>query len=181
MKTYFLADLHDRHYGLTPAVSASFEEAARVCLDRHHSPPALITIRGDDGSVGIDLDWRPADDRARAAWANELDATRDGAYALVIAAGEIAAGLYAVRRADHATGADYYVAPADSKPDDLESYLRLEVSGMDTGATSDLERRLRTKLKQLNQGESNLPALAGVVAFSIRLVLFKRVTESEAE
>ena len=172
-----LAGLHMRHHGLTPAVSAAYEEAAGVCLDRHHTPPSSITIRTDEVSTVAQLVWVPPNDRQRASWANELDATEDGAYAVVIAAAELTEGLYAVRRAEHATGADYYVAPADTDPDDLEECLRLEVSGTDAGANADLERRLRVKVRQTKDGASNLPALAGVVGFRLKLVLMTQVSE----
>jgi hypothetical protein len=158
-------------------VSASYEEAARVCLDRHHTPPSSITIRSDDGSRVADLIWDAPSERERAAWANALDATRDGAYAVVLASAELVEELFAVRRAEHATGADYYVAPSGTDPDDLEECFRLEVSGSDAGTTPDLERRLRVKLDQTKSGASNLPALAGVVGFGVRLVLMARVEE----
>jgi hypothetical protein len=34
-----LRNLHERHRGLTVAVAGSYEEAAAVCLQRHHTPP----------------------------------------------------------------------------------------------------------------------------------------------
>lgn len=69
------------------------------------------------------------------------------------------------------TGADYYVAPRDKASDDLEDWLRLEVSGVDHGPESTLRQRLRAKLTQAATGNSNLPAMAGVVGFKIRLIL----------
>ena len=69
------------------------------------------------------------------------------------------------------TGADYYVAPRDKASDDLEDCLRLEVSGVDHGPDSTVRQRLRDKLTQVAGGNSNLPAIAGVVGFKIRLIL----------
>ena len=69
------------------------------------------------------------------------------------------------------TGADYYIAPKGTALDDLEDCLRLEVSGVDRGPESAIDRRLRTKLAQAAAGNSNLPALAGVVGFRARLIL----------
>ena len=69
------------------------------------------------------------------------------------------------------TGADYYVAPGDTAPDDLEDWLRLEVSGVDRGPESTIGQRLRAKLDQAAVGNSNLPALAGVVGFRARLIM----------
>ena len=69
------------------------------------------------------------------------------------------------------TGADYYLAPRSKSPDDLEDCLRLEVSGVDRGPESTISQRLRAKSAQASKGNSNLPALAGVVGFKARLIM----------
>jgi hypothetical protein len=102
------------------------------------------------------------------------DATRDGAYALTLAAVELSEGLFAIHRAETRTGADYYIAPAGATLDDLEDCLRLEVSGVDRGSRSMVEQRLREKIEQALAGDSNLPAMAGVVGFRIRVILLSR-------
>ena len=75
-----------------------------------------------------------------------------------------------MRRAETRTGADYYVAPHGASADDLEDCLRLEVSGVDRGPESVVRKRLNDKLRQAAAGNSNLPALAGVVGFKARLI-----------
>jgi len=171
-----LADMADRHPGLTAALAETYLEAARVCLDRHHSSPAEFTIRGRDARVQALAHWDSADDRIRAAWANEIDTTEAGAYACVIAAVELTEGLVAIRRAETRTGADYYVAPQGrGSLDDFETSLRLEVSGTDSGTPPALERLLREKSAQASKGASNLPAMAGVVSFRALLILTERV------
>lgn len=168
-----IGDLADRHIGLTPIVAAHYYQAACVCLDRHHQPPKLFEIRGPVESSAMAA-WEVTDDRTKAAWANTDDATRDAAYACVIAAVEITMGLFAVRRADTRTGADYYVAsPQDS--DDMERVWRLEISGSDRGGARLLERRLQDKIEQARRGDSNLPALAGVVGFAMATILIEKV------
>ena len=67
-------------------------------------------------------------------------------------------------------GADYYIAPQDSLMQDLEDWLRLEVSSVDAGPESTVNRRLKDKLAQAAAGSSNLPAMAGVVGFKARLI-----------
>lgn len=103
-----LNELHQRHYGLTEPVCLSFAEAAAVALDRHHVPPVdfRVTADGDPGLRA--LAWTVTGERARAAWNNADDATRDGAYAVAAAAVEAEMGLIAIGRADTRTGADYY-------------------------------------------------------------------------
>lgn len=166
-----LYDMDRRHVGLTKAISDSYTEAARVCLDRHHRPPTDFQVSKDHSSTEALVRWAVTDERTRRAWANEIDATESGAYAFALAAVELVDGLVAVHRAETKTGADYYVAPKGTSPDDLEDCLRLEVSGVDRGSDGLVRQRLSTKLKQVAAGCSNLPAVAGVVGFQTRLIM----------
>jgi hypothetical protein len=172
-----LHNLADRHRGLTPAVSDAYTEAARVCLDRHHVPPIDVIISNDGENVDTIAIWEPTDERQKAAWANELDATRDGAYACALAAIELTNGMVAVGRAETKTGADYYVAKPGDMVEDLEDCYRLEVSGVDKGSQGIVEQRVRDKLNQAAVGASNLPAIAGVVGFRVKLVILQRLEE----
>lgn len=170
-------NLADHHRGLTSAVSDSYSEAAKVCLDRHHIPPVDFLISDDGNAIDTVAAWQPTDDRQKAAWANELDATRDGAYACALAAIELTKGLVAVKRAETKTGADYYVAKLGEIVEDLENCYRLEVSGVDKGSQSTVEQRVRDKLSQAAAGNSNLPAIAGVVGFKAKIVILQRLEE----
>ena len=77
-----------------------------------------------------------------------------------------------MRRAETRTGADYYVDLPGAEADDLETAIRLEVSGTSGGNTSVIESRLKQKLEQASNGDSNLPAIATVVGFSeLRIVI----------
>jgi hypothetical protein len=107
------------------------------------------------------------DERMRNAHANEIDATETGAYGVSLAAVEAVAGLVAVRRAETLTGADWYIAEVGTDIEDLESCIRLEVSGVNAGVSSDINRRLREKVAQAARGKSNLPAIAAVVGFKV--------------
>ena len=79
--------------------------------------------------------------------------------------------MVAVRRAETKTGADYYIALQGGPMQDLEDCLRLEVSGVDAGPESTVNRRLKDKLAQAAAGSSNLPAMAGVVGFKAKLIM----------
>ena len=160
-----------RHFGLTKAIADFYTEAARVCLDRHHRPPTDFQVNKGDSSTLALVQWATTEERARRAWANETDATESGAYACALAAVELVDELVAVHRAETRTGADYYVAPKGTSPDDLEDCLRLEVSGVDRGSDGVVRQRLTAKLKQAAEGDSNLPAVAGVVGFQTRLIM----------
>jgi len=169
-----IQNLAERHPALTPFLAGSFLEAASVCLDQHYQPPTVFVLEDDNVEVIANTLWDIPDERTKAAWANQDDATRDGAYALAIATVELTRNLYAVRRAETRTGADYYIAPADQPLDDLENFFRLEVSGTHLDK-SEVKRRLRIKARQAQQGNSNLPALAAVVGFGVKLVVIQTV------
>lgn len=171
-----LRDLHWRHPGLTASLCESYAEAASICLSRHHEPPAQIAIARGSSVCRREVDWPPPDDRAKRAWANRDEATRDGAYSLSLAGVEAEYGLVAVSRADTGTGADYYIAPP-GEHEDLENAYRLEVSGIDRGGESDIRSRLQQKILQVRNGLSGGPALVAVVGFAARRIALKEVED----
>ena len=147
-------------------------------MDRHHQSPATVEIRGLTRTANAMVQWQAADAATKFAWANDTDATEDGACACVLAAVELMEDLVAVRRAETRTGADYYIASPGTSANDLESCIRLEVSGTDAGSAADVSRRLREKLYQAKQGNSNLPAMAGVIGFQTLLIRLARLEDS---
>jgi len=167
--------MHVRHRGLTPAVAANNAEAASVCLSRHHTSPTTFTIENSGSDEKVDAHWPRPDDRTLGAWNNRIDATEMGAYACVIAGMEVARGYFAVRRAETGTGADYYIGQSGAGTDDLENCYRLEVSGVDAGSEREVRQRVWQKVEQAQRGDSSLPAVAGVVGFAARLILFADV------
>ncbi len=169
-----------RHYGVTPELALSYAQAAAVCLSRRDRPPIDVDISADVAPQRqYRVAWTAATARERATWNNDDDATRDGAYCIVLAAAEAHLGLVALARTKTKTGADYHVAPMATGigPDgelDLETSIRLEVSGIDRcDSEAMLLRRLREKVEQAGRGKSPLPALAGVVGFSLHRIAFR--------
>ena len=165
------SDLATRHPGVSAGIGLSYEEAASVCLERHHTSPATFSIRDNATSSEADSSWMSPNDALKSAWANEIDTTEAGGYAVALAAVELTRGLVAIRRAETRTGADYYLDSVGAAPDDLETAIRLEVSGSAAATPAALETRLKQKLAQTEAGESNLPAMAVVVGFEPLLVL----------
>jgi len=165
-KSLGFTDLFKRHVGVTAAISASYFEAACVCLDRHHASPARFQLRDNQSADVADAQWDRMGQRERNAWANQDDATEAGACGLALAAVELMRGLVAVRRAETQTGVDYYLGKPKESLDHLEASFRLEISGIDKGAASYIEYRLRRKIAQAEKGRSNLPAIASVVVFA---------------
>ena len=166
--------METRHVGLTKAIADSYTEAARVCLDRHHEPPSDFSLHKGDRRLAAIAQWGLTDERTRRAWSNETDATEDGAYALALAAVDLMDDMVAVYRAETRTGADYYISPKNTTSDHLEDCLRFEVSGVDRGSEGVVKQRLREKLKQAAKGNSNLPAVAGVVGFKTQVIMLAK-------
>jgi len=160
------ANLSDRHPGITPGISAGYGEAACICLGRHHASPAVVLLRDGGAESRATAKWDSPDERMKNGWANEIDATEAGAYGLALAAAELTRGMVAVRRAETKSGADYYLGSPGHPTDDLETSLRLEVSGVDKGNEAAIQARLRQKLDQAANGNSNVPAIATVVGFA---------------
>jgi hypothetical protein len=170
--------MHERHYALTESIAGAYEEAASVCLSRHHNSPLSITLSDNSSHPrSAEISWTAPSPRALAAWANKTDTTEMGAYGCVISGLELLRNLLAVRRAETGTGADYYVGPKGSGLDDLEECFRLEVSGVNDGDAKDVATRLLQKVQQAREGESDLPALAGVMGFRAMLLMLQDVTE----
>jgi hypothetical protein len=159
--------LHERHPGLTEALAQCYVEAACVCLARHHETPVIFSVSNAGKRLNRNVNFITPDERTKNANANEIDATETGAYGLSLAAIESVAGMVAVRRAETRTGADWYIAPNGESLEDLESCVRLEVSGISAGTSSDVNRRLQEKVAQAAKGNSNLPAIAAVVGFKV--------------
>ena len=54
-----LAELHERHYGLTEAVARTYAEGAAVCMQRHHTSPRFINVGSDRIREKVDQLRRP--------------------------------------------------------------------------------------------------------------------------
>lgn len=170
-------NMAERHHGLTHEVASCYHQAARVCLDRHHAAPTSFDVQDEQGSLEVDVHWIASTERERDAHANRDDATEIGGYLCALAATELRDGLYAMRRVQVGGRADYYVAPGGTARDDLESFRRLEVSGVDAGDRQAVARRLTSKVAQVTS-RGNLPALASVVGFAARIIMIRHIEET---
>lgn len=135
-------------------------------------------LSDDEVCCKTEINWQPADENCRRAWANIIDTTENGAYGVALAAVEMMRGMVAISRAETLTGADFYIAPISESYEDLEDCFRLEVSGTDSDRLSDVRARLRQKLKQTQNGNSDLPAIALVIGFQVKVILIQTATGS---
>ena len=131
-----------------------------------------------DNAVRYRVQWNEPTERERRAYCNTDDATRDGAYAMALAAAKSQLGLQAHSRSDRKTGCDWYLEPATESGDELNydtpSLTRLEVSGIANDDRGALLRRVSRKLKQLRKASDSRDSLAAVIGFRSRTVLFRR-------
>ncbi len=172
-----LNEMHERHRALTPAIAGGYREAASVCLSRYHSSPIEIKLVDNEVESSAELSWETPDSRVLDAWANTTDATEAAAYCCVIAGIELLRARYAISRAETGTGADYYIGPKGQARPDLEDCVRLEVSGVGSGDHEEVIRRVNKKVRQAQEGDSDLPALAGVFGFRAKLFVLRDVKE----
>jgi hypothetical protein len=71
-----LMDMANRHRGLTQPIATSYLEAARVCLDRHHTSPTEFVLQHGTETISVLVEWEVTDERSRAAWANHMSVTK---------------------------------------------------------------------------------------------------------
>ena len=160
-----IEDMQARHTGLTPGLSQSLHEAARVCLSRHHLSPSTFLIDDNRVQLSASARWESPTLRERRAWADDDRTTENGAEACALAALELTRGLVAVERCRRGTGADYFVSVSEVVVDDIEDAMRFEISGTDRGAREEIVRRLRGKITQVRRGQDTRPGIAAVVGF----------------
>ena len=160
-----LRDLRDgAMVGLSPEVGGSLAQAGAVCLvSQRHEPGVELVVTGRlTGSHP--LDWEPPDDQARRTWRNEIDATENGAAGVAILMARRLLDYVVTSRSRHGTGFDYWLG-RDIDRDPIQDEVRLEVSGIRQGTSSDVARRVREKLTQMKRGETAVPGYAIVVEF----------------
>jgi hypothetical protein len=170
-------DLHatGAHHKLSAHVWGGWAEAASVCCKRFHPvpPPATpFAIERGDHQWQIGVTWRAPREIVARSHDNDLDATRDGAYAVAVASLHVIEGWRALGRAQSASGADL-LARRDGDADD--DFVKVEVSGMSAGTEPrglrQLRRRLQEKIVQVQNGDLERPGIAVVVGFELARVL----------
>lgn len=167
--------LESRH-PIDPYQLQGYANAAKVRLAAHHASPVAFRVSSWTQEATCSIQWAPLDDKLKRSYNNADDAKRDGAYVLAFAALEELEGLVGIGRAETKTGADYYVAPISAPLEDLESALRLEVSGTD-GSPTEVRARLTQKKRQALRGRADGPAIAAVVGFRSKLILVEQASD----
>lgn len=150
--------------GLSAEVGASLAQAAAVCLQSQGHPQGVLLVVAGVVTASLPMTWRHANDQARRSWANEIDATEDGAAGVAILLARHSLGYIVTSRSRHGTGFDYWL-DRDAKTQPLHDAIRMEVSGIRTGTASAVTKRIRQKLSQMQAGGIAAPGYAIVVEF----------------
>ena len=126
------------------------------------------------------MDWAIPTVAQLRACANQDDATRDGAYALALAAAEVHLGYVALRRGAlwrrfllGAIGCRDRLGPEYDI--DREDLIGLEVSGISDDSDATIRFRVQRKIEQVLAGSLSLAAIVGVVGFRSARIIFRTV------
>jgi hypothetical protein len=65
-----LIDMSGGHPGLTQPL-ASYNEAARICLDHHHTSLTELKVQNGTKRVQAMVEWEVTDERTRGSWVGE--------------------------------------------------------------------------------------------------------------
>jgi hypothetical protein len=139
-------------------------ESAAVCLeDRSHQVGVQINLLGMQATV-FKLEWPSVDDQQRRCYNDLQEATERGAYGVAILVVREITGKVVVERSKKGPGFDYWLGDND---DDLlfSGKARLEVSGILSGSTAQLQSRVKQKKAQIKPSDHLAPGYIAVVEF----------------
>jgi hypothetical protein len=163
-----LRDLSRSRPGLSSARGAGFAEAAAVCLEfNSHAPGVTMRVDGDV-VASCSLNWTPAVDMTRQTWGDLQEATEHGSYGIAALLLEVLTGLIVVERSAKGPGFDYWLGRANDPGTLFQDRVRLEVSGILSGAEA-IPSRVAVKRRQILRGSPALPAYIVIVEFGTPL------------
>jgi len=152
---------------LTREVCDFFSQAAAVCLDnQNHSPGVTFKVEGDL-SAEFQLFWPEVTQQMRDSWADMAESAEDGACCLAILIIQKLTEYFVIKRSRKKTGFDYWLGNKDGQYP-FQDKARLEISGILRGTLSQINYRVKEKIKQTQQSNHlNIPAYIVVIEFSL--------------
>lgn len=161
-------DLRQPIPDLTLSMGGCLTEAASVCLEEQgHDIEVTLAVSSSllpSGSENFAVVRLPVTPQMRASHAEPTRATENGACGIAIVLMQILTGLVALEQSRIGTGFDYHLG---TEPLDFQA--RLEVSGIRTGARSQINTRRRIKQNQTRRSDESLgdrTAYSVIVEFS---------------
>ena len=172
IETIDVYTLH-RKSNLSKIRCADFSEAAAVCLDYHtHNQRKRLVIEGDlEGQ--FELLWKESTQQILNSRKDMADTVEGGAYCLAMLVIEKMTELKVIKQSQKGTGFDYWMGEKPSLG--FQDQVRLEVSGILSGTTGQINQRLKEKMEQTKKSDNlNIPAFVVVVEFSKPIVKIKK-------
>lgn len=161
-------DLCRLRAGLTAITSyfgGSLCEAAAVCFaDQKHSPDSTVMQVDGCFQKKYTVIWPAVTDQILRCWNDDGVATEHGAYAVAILLILDLEGLTVIERSRKGTGFDFWLGIETDPP--FQDKARLEVSGIRSGDSKMVHKRVKEKLSQTTRSAGKLPAYVVVVEFS---------------
>lgn len=164
-----LGTIHECQTRLDERSLGYFVSAAEVCIERHHDSELFRPAKGGvlldrKQFVPLLLVWDRPTDAMIGTHANDEDAAKDGAYAIVIVLAFRAMGLRVLGKRKSKDGADWVAEVRDAVP---PRTVLIEVSGLLSGdeTSNPINKRLAAKEKQILDGKSGYEGIAFVVDF----------------
>lgn len=170
-----LDDLKNETTGITSVYGASLAEAAVVCLDeQNHQSGVHLQVDGDYNHK-FPLIWsHQVSSLMRRTWYDRDFTTEQGAYGIAILLIINITNLAVAARSWRGTGFDFWLGPIGNNDILFQKKSRLEVSGIRRGDESNINARVKEKIKQTGRSNNSLPAYVVVVEFSRPLSRVKR-------
>lgn len=170
--------------GMNKAWGAVFAEVASVCLEKNgHGLEAKLIVEGDCSDVFVVVREKPTQDAMN--FNNDDQRSAEfGAYGMSALLAPKLIKMTLVKASQKGTGFDFWIGPIDENSKEnsyFQNKARLEVSGIMNGSRSNVQSRVKTKLKQIEPTDNTpYPGFVSVVEFGqfLMVLVKKKVTPS---
>ena len=173
-----LRNLHERHRALTVPLAGTYEEAASVCLQRHHTPPVDVILADNGSRSSASVNWVSL--TSGLAMLGITRPMRPGTAPM----GVSSLGLRCCAACTRCGAPRPEQGPTTTsdRRDRASTTLKSVFDWKSRVLTTATRRRFSgasgTKVRQARAGNSSLPAVAGIFGFSAKLLTVQDVPES---
>jgi hypothetical protein len=168
-----LQELSNGLPGITPPFGASLAEAGAVCFDEQGHHQGVTLLVDGDFNEKLEIFWQYVTAQMKACWNDDGFTTELGAYGVAFKIIMALTDFTVIKRAKKGTRFDYWLG----NNNDLlfQDKVRLEVSGIRKGNNSEINKRLRIKIKQVKKGDNELTAFVIIIEFGNPLSFIRKV------
>jgi len=160
-----LSELSKGMIGITQPFGQSTAEAASICLEEQNHRNGVHLFVNNEFNKIFSVIWDDTTDQMRRTWADHEVTTEYGAYGIAFLLIQDLTNLIVLERSCKGTGFDFWLGPKFEEELLFQNKARLEVSGIRKGNESDIQSRVKQKIKQTSRSNGSLPAYIIVVEF----------------